>query len=73
MLNAITMQICSVRVLILVTLALCPGMAVEDEAELEEGSFASEVHVAKLEFERVEVVFVVSVFIMVVVLAKLGK
>lgn len=35
--------------------------------------FNSEVHIAKVEFERVQTLFVVTVFIMVVVLAKLGK
>ncbi len=47
-------------------------MEEEVDEEVDE-AFASEVHVAKLEFKRVETVFVVAVFIMVVVVAKLGE
>ena len=42
-------------------------------AEKHEESFNSDVHIAKLEFERVQTLVIVTVFIMVVVLAKLGK
>ena len=37
-----------------------------------ERSFNSEVHVATVDFERVQVILIVTLFIMIVVLAKLG-
>lgn len=65
---------CSLGVLLFFVVTLLPRAAMQEEVEEEvEAAFASEVHVAKLEFERVETVLVVSLFIMVVVLAKLGK
>lgn len=39
----------------------------------EEEGFDSTVYIARLEFHRVETIFTVLVFIMVVVLAKMGK
>lgn len=41
--------------------------------EVEEGEFESSVVLAKVEFERVETIFVVLVFIMIVVLAKMSE
>ena len=43
------------------------------ECEDEEHQFDSQVRLARVEFERVETIFVVLVFIMVVVLAKMCK
>ena len=42
-------------------------------SESHDESFNSEIHVAKFEFERVQTLVIVTLFIMVVVLAKLGK
>ena len=39
----------------------------------EEGEFDSSVRIARFEFERVETIFIILVFIMVVVLAKMGE
>ena len=44
-----------------------------DKCESTEETFSSEVHIAKFEFERVQTLFIVTLFILVVVLAKLGK
>ena len=44
-----------------------------DKCAEHEENFASDVHIAKLEFERLQTLFIVTIFIMVVVLAKLGK
>ena len=44
-----------------------PDCPVEEEVE-----FESDVHIARLEFHRVETIFTVLVFIMVVILAKMG-
>ena len=53
---------------------LPPGCTEEDvRGGEEEKEFDSEVHIARLEFERVETIFTILVFIMVVVLAKMGK
>ncbi len=66
---------CSLALLLSIAATLLPRVAMEEDVlvELEEGDFESDVHVAKLEFERVETVLVVSLFIMAVVLAKLGE
>lgn len=45
----------------------------EDKCEKHEEPFRSAVHIAKVEFERVQTLIIVTVFIMVVVLAKLGE
>ena len=39
----------------------------------DEPAFDSNVHVARLEFERVQTIFIVSMFIIIVVIAKMGK
>jgi len=57
------------------------GVASQEEASVEKSSctpheerpFDSEVHIAALEFARVETIFIILVFIIVVVLAKMGK
>ena len=49
-----------------------PGHGTEGKCNVHE-PFNSNVHIAKFEFERVQTLFVVTVFIMVVVLAKMGK
>ena len=41
--------------------------------EKEERAFKSDIDLAKVEFERVETIFVILVFIMIVVLAKMSK
>ncbi len=46
---------------------------VEDKCEEEEVEFDSTVRIARFEFHRVETIFIILVFIMVVVLAKMGK
>jgi hypothetical protein len=51
---------------------LPPGCTEEDMGE-EEEEFDSAVHIARLEFHRVETIFTILVFIMVVVLAKMGE
>ena len=43
------------------------------EKQSHDESFNSDIHIAKLEFERVQTLVIVTVFIMVVVLAKLGE
>lgn len=52
-------------------------MEVEEEGEdcevVEEAEFDSTIRVAKFEFNRVETIFIILVFIIVVVLAKMGK
>jgi hypothetical protein len=44
----------------------------EDKCNTHE-PFNSNVHIARLEFERVQTIFIVAVFILVVILAKLGE
>ena len=46
---------------------------VEDKCAEHEESFDSQVRIYRLEFERVQTLIIITVFIMVVVLAKLGK
>ena len=46
--------------------------SMEDECHTEEESFSSKVHIAKVDIERVQTLLIVTMFIMVVVLAKLG-
>lgn len=45
----------------------------EDKCMKHEEPFKSDVHIAKVEFERVQTLIIVTIFIMVVVLAKLGE
>ena len=45
----------------------------EDKCVKHEEPFRSDVHIAKVEFERVQTLIIVTIFIMVVVLAKLGE
>ena len=53
-----------------------PTQLVQRDRECESGSherpFNSEVHVATVDFERVQVILIVTLFIMIVILAKLG-
>ena len=39
----------------------------------EEGEFESEVYIARLEFGRLQTIFIVAMFIIIVVIAKMGK
>ena len=50
-----------------------PGHGSEEDKCSTHEPFDSSVHIAKLDFERIQTLFIVTVFIMVVVLAKLGK
>ena len=50
-----------------------PGHSSEEDNCNTHEPFNSNVHIARLEFERVQTIFIVTVFILVVVLAKLGK
>lgn len=45
----------------------------KNKCEKHEEPFNSDVHIAKVELERVQTLIIVTVFIMVVVLAKLGE
>ena len=55
----------------------CPRNASEEEMDecvvVEEAEFDSTIRVASFEFHRVETIFIILVFIIVVVLAKMGK
>lgn len=50
-----------------------PGHSSEEDNCNTHEPFNSNVHIARLEFERVQTIFIVTVFILVVVLAKLGE
>lgn len=52
---------------------LPPGCTEDMGMEEEEREFDSTVYLARLEFHRVETIFTILVFIMVVVLAKMGE
>ena len=49
------------------------GAMSQNKCVKHEEPFRSDVHIAKVEFERVQTLIIVTIFIMVVVLAKLGE